>query len=224
MKNRFSLQGNLTWDKVMLHTSYLNAFDTHLASIQDSNATIIANIWGTVELPRFASKPYAERLALGGWEFNGVFRAANGNLISAPSNVDIIGSVFQANPTYARYFNTCYENSSGVLVQSTASAPACDSLSANPAYRQRIAYTSQSNSTVIPVRQRIHPLVDASLFKQFAIGEGRSFEIRGEFFNLFNTANFGGPGTGIGSSTFGVVTLTQANDPRIAQLTARLNF
>ncbi|MGB7136605.1 MAG: TonB-dependent receptor [Acidobacteriaceae bacterium] len=224
MKNRFSLQGNLTWDKVMLHTSYLNAFDTHLASIQDSNATIIANVFGTVELPRFAAKPYAERLALGGWEFNGVFRAANGNLISAPGSVDIIGSVLQANPTYARYFNTCYENSSGALVQSTASAPACDAASPNPAYRQRISYTSQSNSTVIPVRQRIHPLVDASLFKQFAIGEGRSFEIRGEFFNILNTANFGGPGTGIGSSTFGVVTLTQANDPRIGQLTARLNF
>jgi hypothetical protein len=224
MKNHFTVQGNFTWDKVMLHTSYLNAFDTHLASIQDANATLLANIFGTVELPRFAARPYAERMILGGWEFNGVFRAANGNLISAPSNVDIIGPVIQGNPTYGRYFNTCYENSSGTPVQSTASAPACDGLSPNPAYRQRIAYTSQSNSTVIPVRQRIHPLVDASLFKQFAIGEGRSFEIRGEFFNLFNTANFGGPGTGLGSSTFGVVTLTQANDPRIGQLTARLNF
>jgi hypothetical protein len=224
MRNHFSLQGNLTWDKVMLHTSYLNAFDTHLASIQDSNATILANIFGTYELPRFAAKPYAERLILGGWELNGVFRAANGNLVSAPGNVDIIGPVKQGNPTYARYFNTCYENSSGVQVQSTASAPGCDGLSPNPAYRQRMSYTSQANSNVIGVRQRIHPLIDASLFKQFALGEGRSFEIRGEFFNVFNTAIFGGPGTGIGSSTFGVVTLTQANDSRIGQLTARLNF
>jgi len=110
------------------------------------------------------------------------------------------------------------------MVQSTASAPACDSLSPTPAYEQRIADTSQLNSTVIGVRQRIHPLVDASLFKQFAFSEGRSFEIRGEFFNILNTPDFGGPGTGIGSSTFGVVTLTQANDPRIGQLTARLNF
>jgi hypothetical protein len=109
-------------------------------------------------------------------------------------------------------------------VQSTASAPACDSLSPVPAYQQRLAYTSQANSTVIGVRQRIHPLLDASLFKKFAIGEGRSFEIRGEFFNILNTPNFGGPGTGIGSSTFGVVTLTQANDPRLGQLTARINF
>jgi hypothetical protein len=111
-----------------------------------------------------------------------------------------------------------------VLVQSTASAPACDSLSPTPAYQQRLSYTSQENSNVIDVRTRVHPLMDASLFKKFAIGEGRSFEIRGEFFNVLNTPNFGGPGTGIGSSTFGVVTLTQANDTRIGQLTARVNF
>jgi hypothetical protein len=93
-----------------------------------------------------------------------------------------------------------------------------------PAYQQRLAYTTQLNSTVINVRQRIYPLLDASLFKQFIIHEGTSFEIRGEFFNILNTPIFGGPGTGIGSSTFGVVTQTQANDPRIGQLTARINF
>lgn len=224
MKNHFSFQGNFTWDKVMLHTAYLNAFDTRLESIQDNNATILANVFGTVELPKFAAKPYAERLILGGWEFNSVFRAANGPLISAPSNVNIVGPVKQANPTNQRFFNTCYENSGGVPVQSTASAPACDSLSPTPAYEQRIAYTSQFNSSYIGARQRIHPLVDASLFKQFPLSEGRSFEIRGEFFNILNTPDFGGPGTGLGSSTFGVVTLTQANDPRIGQLTARFNF
>jgi hypothetical protein len=224
LTHHFSLQGNFTWDKVMLHTAYLNAFDTRLESVQDSNATILANVFGTLELPKFAGKPFAERLVLGGWEFNSVFRGANGPLISTPSNVTIIGSVKQANPTNTRFINTCYENSSGVMVQSTASAPACDSLSPTPAYEQRIAYTSQVNSTVIGVRQRIHPLVDASLFKQFALREGTSFEIRGEFFNILNTPDFGGPGTSIGSSTFGVVTLTQANDPRIGQLTARLNF
>lgn len=224
MSHHFSLQGNFTWDKVMNHTAYLNAFDTKLESVQDGNPTILANIFGTLELPRFQGSNHLVREALGGWQFNAVFRAENGGLIPAPNNVDIIGPVAQAHPTDARYINTCYENTSGQLVASTASAPACDSLSAVPAYRQRLAYTSQLNSNVINVRARVYPLADASLFKRFALGEGRSFEIRGEFFNVLNTANFGGPGTGIGSSTFGVVTLTQANDPRIGQLTARLNF
>jgi hypothetical protein len=221
---RFSLQGNFTWAKTMLHTSFLNPFDTRLASIQDSNATLVGNVFGTVQLPKFSGSNYVTRMVAGGWQLNGVLRAQNGNLISAPSNVDIIGNPRQSNPTYGRYFNTCYQNTAGVNVLSTASAPACDALSPNPAYRQRLAYTTQHNSTVLNIRQRIHPLVDASLFKQFQIHEGTSFEIRGEFFNLFNTPNFGGPGTGIGSSTFGLVTLTQANDPRIGQLTARINF
>ncbi len=224
MKNHFSLQGNFTWDKVMVHTAYLNAFDTKLESVQDGNSTLLATIFGTVQLPKFEKGRYWERETIGGWQFNSVFRAVNGGLIGAPSNVNIIGPVAQAHPTYARYFNTCYENASGALVATTASAPGCDALSPNPAYQQRISYTSESNSNVIGVRTRVHPLVDASLFKRFAIGEGRSFEIRGEFFNILNTPNFGGPGTGIGSSTFGVVTLTQANDARIGQLTARINF
>lgn len=224
MGRHFSIQGNFTWDKVMQHTSYLNAFDTHLASIQDSNPTLISNIWGTYELPKFESHSYATRLLLGGWKLNSVFRMSNGPLISAPSNVDIIGPVAQGHATYERYINTCYENTSGQLVESTSSAPACDTLSPIPAYRQRLSYTTQNNSTVLNVRQRIKPVMDASLFKVFTIRERTSFEIRGEFFNVLNTAIFGGPGTGLGSSTFGTVILTQANDPRLGQLTARINF
>jgi hypothetical protein len=196
----------------------------HLSSVQDPNATIAANIFGTVQLPRLAASPVWQRLLLGGWQANGVFRAQNGNLISAPGNVDIIGNPGQSNPTYGRFINTCYENTSGQPVASTASAPACDNLSPNPAYRQRIQYTSQSNSNYINVRQRIHPLMDASLFKQFILREHTSFEIRGEFFNVLNTPNFNGPNTTIGNSSFGLVTLTQANDARIGQLTARINF
>ncbi|MDE1178239.1 MAG: hypothetical protein PW789_16820 [Edaphobacter sp.] len=67
-------------------------------------------------------------------------------------------------------------------------------------------------------------MLDISVFKKFALREHVNFEIRGEFFNVMNTPNFGGPGTSLGSATFGVVTLTQANDPRIGQLTARINF
>ena len=224
MRNHYSLQANFTWDKLMLHTSFLNPYDTRLASIQDTSATIIATMYGTVQLPKFAQSPAWERYTVGGWQLNGVFRAQNGPLISTPGSVNIIGNPRQANPTYGRYINTCYENTSGALVASTSSAPACDALSPVPAYQQRLAYTSQNNSTVLNIRQRIHPLLDLSMFKIFPIHESTTFEIRGEFFNVLNTPNFGSPGTGLGSSSWGVVTLTQANDARIGQLTARVNF
>jgi hypothetical protein len=224
MNHHFTVGGNFTWDKLMTHNSYLNPFDTHLASIQDTSATLSANVFGTLVLPRFQSRPYWLREILGGWKLNSVFADINGTLNAAPSNVNIIGHVEQAHPTYARYINTCYENTSGQLVSSTASAPACDSLSPVPAYQQRLAYTSQVNSPNIDVRTRVHPRVDASLFKQFPIRASMTFEIRGEFFNILNTPNFAGANTTIGSSNFGAVTLTQANDPRIGQLTARFNF
>jgi hypothetical protein len=228
MSHHFSIQGNFTWDKVMNHTAYLNGFDTKLESVQDGNSTLLATIFGTLQLPKFQGSNHLVRETLGGWQFNSVFRAVNGGLISAPSTVDIIGPVKQLHPTYARYFNTCYEDMSGKPVATATvngvEIPGCDATSPVPAYRQRLPYTTQYNSNVINVRTRVHPLADASLFKKFVISEGRSFEIRGEFFNILNTPNFGGPGTGIGSSTFGVVTLTQANDPRLGQLTARLNF
>jgi hypothetical protein len=210
----------------MLRQGFVNNFGASpkLYSVQDSNATILSNVFGTLQLPKFANGPYWERFAIGGWNLNGVFRAQNGNLISAPGSVDIIGPVGVSNPTYDRFFNTCYQKADGTMVMTTASAPACDSASSTPAYRQRLAYTTQNNSTVIGVRQRIHPLVDASLFKTFPIREGTTFEIRGEFYNLFNTPNFGGPNTSLGGSSFGKVTKTQANDARIGQLTARINF
>ena len=230
MKNHFSLQANFTWSKTMLHNGFYSSGNyvvaPHLYSVQDPNSTIAANIFGTVQLPKFASMNYAERLLIGGWQLNSVFRAQNGNLIPAPSNADIIGDPHVSNPTYGHFINTCYQTAAGANV-------GCDSASPTPAFRLRYAYDVQQSSNYLNVRQRIHPLVDLSLFKQFQIHEGTSFEIRGEFFNVFNTPNFGTPNSTPGSSTFGSVPVTnvsgspyytQANDPRIGQLTARINF
>lgn len=222
MSHHLAIQGNLTWDKLMIHTGYLNSgIDTYLESYQDNNSNLLANIFGTYELPGFSASPYWERLAIGGWKLNGVLRMANGNLISAPGNVNIIGPTGVANRTYSHYINTCYENTSGALVVGPG---ACSSTSDTPAYQQRLSYTTQANSPYIGVRQTFHPLMDASLFKTFPIREAMNFEIRGEFFNVLNAPIFGTPSNSLGSSSFGVVSLTQVNDPRYGQLTARLNF
>ena len=228
MSHHLSIQGNFTWDKLMLHNAYLNngggensALDTKLESVQDSNSNVLANIFGTYELPAFANSPYWERLTLGGWKLNGVLLMANGNLISAPSSVNIIGPTGVPSRTYSHFINTCYENTSGALVVGTG---ACSSSTDTPAYQQRLSFTTQTNSPYIGVRQQFHPLMNASLFKVFPIRESTTFEIRGEFFNVLNSPIFGSPNTSIGNSAFGTVSLTQANDPRYGQLTARLNF
>ena len=252
MKNHFSLQGNFTWDKVMLHNayfpSYSNSGDQYsaaigkLESVQDANPTMFGNIFAVFELPKFLSRPAYERLAIGGWQLNSIVRMSNGPLVNAPTGIDVIGNYRQPNQALTREFNTCYQTQtivSGVVnianVNTTYNSSGlptivgCDAQSSTPAFRQRLAYTSQSNSTVLNVREPLHPVIDASLFKQFLIHEGVSFEIRGEFFNILNTPNFGAPSTTLGAANAGSAAsasglLTQANDARIGQLTARINF
>jgi hypothetical protein len=252
MRHHVSFQANLTWDKVMNRAAYLDDYGRalgKLASQQDGNPTLFGNIFGTVELPRLLARPAYERLALGGWQVNAVARFSNGPLIGAPGNVDIIGDYHQPGQSYAREFNTCYESASlnsttGVVTYTPQAtqigsngAPthqACDTLSSTPAFKQRIAYESQSNPGVLNVREPLKPVMDLSVFKKFVVREGVSFEIRGEFFNVMNSPIYGGPSTSLGaanagsplsySSAYPKGFFTQANDPRIGELTARLNF
>jgi hypothetical protein len=63
---------------------------------------------------------------------------------------------------------------------------------------------------------------DATLEKNFFITERWKFDLRGEFYNLFNHAIFNVPGFTLGAADFGVVSSARA--PRTAQLAARLSF
>jgi hypothetical protein len=66
---------------------------------------------------------------------------------------------------------------------------------------------------------------DVSLFKNFPFGpEGRFvLQFRSEFFNVFNTPQFGYPNQTFGTSQFGQVT-SQINNPRLIQFALRLSF
>jgi len=64
--------------------------------------------------------------------------------------------------------------------------------------------------------------VDASLMKRFPIRENWRAELRAEFFNLFNHANFGLPGHTVGAPNFGVINSSQPG--RSTQLALRIEF
>jgi len=53
--------------------------------------------------------------------------------------------------------------------------------------------------------------------------EGVKLMLEGDLYNVTNHTQFGGIGTTYGSATFGQVS-TQANNPRDAQLTAKILF
>jgi len=60
---------------------------------------------------------------------------------------------------------------------------------------------------------------DFGLQKTIPVTEAKLFEIRGEFFNIFNHAQFTNPSGNISSGSFG--NITNARDPRIGQVSAK---
>jgi hypothetical protein len=63
---------------------------------------------------------------------------------------------------------------------------------------------------------------DLALSKEVKLTESMKVEVRGEFFNAFNHAQFQSPQGTINNGTFGYV--TGANAPRIGQVSARFTF
>jgi len=247
LTHHFEVQGNFTFSKIMDQNMFQNPQSQTTLRFEDPQPNILSNFWGTYHFPDLNGKNIIEREALGGWKVQGVLRADNASKIANPGSVGSGGgtggsqygtsqtytqlmSPKAAYRSYTRYFNTCYENSSGALVYTSVSGsgavvPGCDSTNNNiPAFRANPSFTLNNIKPYMDVRQLVHPLMDVSLFKTFNIHESINFEIRGEAFNVMNTPNFGGPGTTPGSSSYGYVTLTQSNDPRLIQLTARINF
>lgn len=64
---------------------------------------------------------------------------------------------------------------------------------------------------------------DSSIFKSFRIMERMRAELRGEAFDLTNTALLGNPGTVLNTPTFGVVA-SQENSPRQVQIGLKILF
>jgi hypothetical protein len=64
---------------------------------------------------------------------------------------------------------------------------------------------------------------DFSVLKSTTFRERFDLQFRAEFFNLFNHTQFASPGLGIGGAVFNQVN-TQTNQPRLGQMSLRLNF
>jgi carboxypeptidase family protein/TonB-dependent receptor-like protein len=73
-----------------------------------------------------------------------------------------------------------------------------------------------------PVRGPAYRDVDFALMRRIPVGGGRSVELRGEVFNLFNTPNFNQPNAVAGAANFG--SIISALDPRVAQLAIKCLF
>jgi hypothetical protein len=93
-------------------------------------------------------------------------------------------------------------------------------------FTQPPSFTFGDESRVDPIlRMNGISGFDFALFKNtnFGPGERLGVQFRAEFFNLFNTPQFGPPGEVLGTSEFGVVS-SQVNNPRLIQFGLKFMF
>lgn len=190
-------------------------FDTHLdyspVNFDMTHVLSTSVVW---DLPGLRQRWLPIRTLLGGWEASGILQAQTGSPFTVRSGV----------------------NNSGYLVNLDT---------ADPVPGVPVTYTSGTegqriqkwfNTSAFEVNAKGSPgLVginamrgpgywdlDFGLFKNFSCGERYQFQLRGEFFNLFNHTNLGTPNATVISSTFGEITSTNA--PRVIELALKLFF
>jgi hypothetical protein len=150
---------------------------------------------------------------LGGWKLNGIFTAQSGlphtpTLQSSVSNAggsrpDILGNPKLDNPTRDRWFDTSFNTAGAVW-----------------GIPEQFTF-GNAGRNILRGPGRVN--VDFSLFKDIRLSERFNLQYRAEFFNLFNTPQFGLPNDAIGNANAGTITSIVGN-PRQVQMGLRLSF
>ena len=147
---------------------------------------------GGAELPFGKGKRWAnngpQRLLLGGWQLNGLFTAYSGS----PFTVGADGTALNA-PNNAQRADQLKAN---VAMLGTRDSW-FDPLAFGPVTQARFG-TAGFNILRAPGLMNL----DASVFRNFAVGERFKVEFRAEAFNVSNTPHFSSPGANVNSLQF----------------------
>lgn len=162
---------------------------------------MVGNNWGSVE-----------NAILGGWQMNPIVTLASGfpfdvtcqYCYSPSTRPDLAGPLSQTG-NLQEWFNTA----------SFVKVPT------NPANGTPIA---PGDSPRNPFTGAGTKTVDLSVGKEFPLTERFRFQLRGEFFNLFNTPQFKPPDGNINDGNFGKVTSLRLDSQREIQLSVRVSF
>ncbi len=212
-----------TWQKTLTGTSYLNPQDPEydlarsFAKYDQPFRTVLS---GGYELPGAQSSNWLMRNIAAGWQVNLIATWQGGEPIAEPDAypTGIDPALPSGQQSLSQFFNTC-------TLSTTGARENCASATQPVAWMIRPPFTLRTSSLYFPNIRTNRPfLMDSSLFRSFRLTERAQLQFRLEMFNTFNTVWFNGPGTTIATSSFGVVSPAQANDPRNIQLSARIMF
>jgi hypothetical protein len=241
MHSGLTLLANYTWSKSIDNTPY-NQSSTAIASNNsyvlpiyepnfkrldhgpsDFDHPNVASISFVYALPKvMQDAPGALRYVVNGWQTSGLFQTRSGDplTVSASSN-----NSSNSGQSRDRAVFTGGNPYGGAACPTTAHCKNwmnAANFAANPA-------GTYGNIVKGSFRGPRYTDVDLSVARDFPFSERTLLQFRAEYFNLFNHTNFGDPNTTL-NGTFGEVTSTtpqngaNANDPRIAQFSLKLEF
>lgn len=171
---------------------------------------------------------------LGNWTMSGIVQSQTGTPYSIFGGTDSAGTGLGQRADFAPSGLGLSDLSAATTDPRTYTGPA-RSLFRNPCPANRTNLTASTCSAAVGTavgrqgtvgrNQFYGPAfnkVDFSVIKRFPVSENTRFTIRADFFNIFNTVNFGLPGNDINSALFGQS--TTAGAPRIIQFAGRFDF
>ena len=248
MRSGLTILANYTWSKAIDNTPY-NQSSTAIASNNsyvlpiyepnfkrldhgpsDFNHAHVASISFVYQMPKvMQDAPSALRYVVNNWQVSGLFQTRSGDplTILASSNNSSLSS--QSRDRAMFIGGNPYGGSNCPVTAHCKNWLNSASFTPNPAPAAP-SYTPNYGNVVKGsfVGPR-YTDVDMSIARSFPFTESVSLQFRAEYFNLFNHTNFGDPNVTL-NGTFGEITSTTpqngaaANDPRIGQLSLKLNF
>lgn len=226
LKKRYSkgllFNANYTWGRIMDDQSSLAEWKTQdpfNMRADYSRASIdlrhVFNLSYVYDLPFGKGRQFANGMhpvanaVLGGWVIDGFVRAQTGRPFNVTSGQDRanVGRTYQR-PDVSGNPNNGPKTPDEWFTKSVFSLPA--------------PFTYGNAGAFIVEGDGIFS-VDTSIAKQFRFVERHQVELRGEFFNMFNTTRLGGPNTNLASSAFGQITGSNQINRQI-QLALRYSF
>ncbi len=158
----------------------------------------------------------AADVLLGGWQFNGITTLQSGFPVPAANQSDNSFS-----------FGIVQRPNVNGNPKLSAGRPTAQKLLRwfdTAVFSQPAPFSFGNAPRVLPtVRNDGTANFDLSLFKNFRVAEKGTLQFRAEFFNAFNTPDFGLPASNFGAANFGQVT-AQQNTPRQIQFGLKLIF
>jgi hypothetical protein len=227
----FSILGAYTFSKLIGDvTPWNTSFLDNAPSFQDqynrrldraidpqdvSSRFIVSYVW---ELPFGRGKrllsdaPRALDLALGGWQINGITTLAAGQPLVVTNSIATQSGASRPHNLgrSAKKPGPVTDRLDAYMDGSVFAAPGPFEFGSTPRTLPDVRGDGPQNFVI-------------SLFKNFLFTERWILQFRAEFFNLFNTPQFGEPNGSFGNPQFNRVT-TQANNPRDIQFALRLSF